>query len=146
MRITTVSQACIDLVKEFESVELTAYLCPAGIWTVGYGHTGEDVHPGLTITQDEAESLLRRDIRTFEHAVAALTADVPLEQHQFDALVSLTFNIGQGNFRSSTLLRKLKAQDYEGARAEFLRWNKSKGKELTGLTRRRKAEAQLFGG
>lgn len=132
-----------QLIKDSEGLELKAYLCPAGVWTIGYGDTGPDVKEGLVITKEEAERRLEARLRGFEKGVNALVA-VPLSQHQYDALISLVYNIGLGNFKTSTLLRKLNAGDYEGAADEFPRWNKSKGKVLTGLVKRREAERKLF--
>ncbi|MCJ2030709.1 lysozyme [Methylobacterium sp. J-043] len=97
----------------------------------------------MRITQAEADDILARDLVRFEDAVARLVR-VPVTQNQFDALVSFAFNLGEGNLGSSTLLKKLNAGDYDGAADQFARWNKAKGKVLTGLTRRRAAEADLF--
>ncbi|HEX7856042.1 MAG TPA: lysozyme [Sphingobium sp.] len=130
------------LVKSFESLELTAYLCPADVWTIGYGSTGPLVKRGLTITASRADELLTEDLDRFERCVS--TQAPTATQNQFDAMVSLAFNIGITNFTSSTLLRKHRAGDHIGARAEFARWNKARGKVLAGLTRRRAAEAALY--
>lgn len=137
-----ISQAGLDLIKEFEGFEPEAYLCPAGIWTIGYGHTG-DVSEGQTITEEEAEELLRQDVAFAEDAVTDYV-EGDLTQGQFDALVCFVFNIGAGAFRDSTLLRLLNQGDNEGAAEQFLRWNKAGGKVLSGLTRRREAERELF--
>jgi lysozyme len=137
------SSAGIALIKQFEGERLTAYLCPAGILTVGVGHTGPDVKPGQKITSAESEALLRADLARFEKAVSA-AVKVPLNQNQFDACVALAFNIGAGAFAGSTLVRLLNGKDYEGAAAQFERWNRAGGKALAGLTRRRAAEAALF--
>ena len=138
----TISDEGLDLIKHFEGCELTAYVCPAGVYTIGYGHTG-DVTPGQTVTQQEADNLLREDIRKFEKAVDNYTR-VPLNQSQFDALVSFTFNCGTGAFRDSTLLRLLNEYDYEGAAAQFGRWVNGSNGPLPGLVRRREAEEKLF--
>lgn len=132
-----------QIVKNAEGLRLEAYLCPAGVWTIGYGHTGTDVWPGLVITEKWAESLLERDLRTFEAYVSGYVK-VDLTQDQFDALVSFVYNIGAEAFKNSTMLKKLNAGDYEGAAKEFPRWNKSKGKVLPGLVKRREAERKLF--
>lgn len=130
------------LIRSFESLALTAYLCPAGVWTIGYGSTGAHVKSGLTITAARAEELLTEDLDRFERC---LTVQVPTAtQNQYDAMMSLAFNIGTTNFTASTLLRKHRAANTVGAAAEFARWNKSKGKVLAGLTRRRAAEAALY--
>lgn len=131
------------IVKESEGLELRAYLCPAGIWTIGWGHTGTDVYKGLVITLAEAEDLLERDLRTSEGYVNSLVK-VKLTQNQFDALVSFVYNVGGGAFKDSTLLRLLNAGDYKGAADQLLRWDKAKGKVLAGLTKRRQKERELF--
>ena len=133
----------LNLIRRFEGEKLTAYRCPAGIWTIGVGHTGPDVYSGLTITEERSLELLRADVSTFEAAVNSLVR-VPLNQNQFDALVSFVFNVGNGALKGSTLLRKLNAGDYEGAAKEFGRWTKALGQTLTGLIKRRAAEAGLF--
>lgn len=114
-----------------------------GTLTIGYGHTGADVKPGMTVTEDRAEELLRRDVARFESAVDRLVK-VDLNQNQFDALVSFCFNVGEGNFGSSTLLKKLNAGDYDAVPEELMKWTKSKGKKLQGLVNRRAAEAGLW--
>ena len=131
-----------ELIKSFEGLELEAYLCPADIWTIGYGHTG-NVKEGDSITKSEAESLLDKDLQTFRNGVKRLVK-VPLNENQFGALVSFAYNLGLGSLQSSTLLKMLNAGDYTGAADQFLRWNKSGGKVLTGLVRRREAERAVF--
>ena len=138
-----ISEKCIDLVKHFESCFLQAYKCPAGVWTIGYGHTGKSVTEGLKITGEEAEIILKSDLDISEEVVNKLIL-VKLSQHQFDALVSFTFNCGIDAFRTSTLLKKLNLEDFTGAANEFPRWCKAKGKVLGGLLRRRKSERHLF--
>ena len=137
-----VSKAGLDLIKQFEGLYLKAYRCPAGVPTIGYGHTA-GVAMGQTITQQQADDYLRRDVRQFERAVARLVT-VPLTQGQFDALVSFAFNLGEGALAQSTLLRMLNDGDYAGAAAQFERWNKAGGRVLPGLVRRRAAERALF--
>ena len=137
-----ISKAGLDLIKQFEGLYLKAYRCPAGVPTIGYGHTA-GVAMGQTITQQQADDYLRRDVRQFERAVARLVT-VPLTQGQFDALVSFAFNLGEGALAQSTLLRLLNAGDYAGAAAQFERWNKAGGRVLPGLVRRRAAERALF--
>lgn len=136
------SQNGINLIKEFEGCRLTAYKCPAGVWTIGYGHTN-GVKSGQKISQQQAESFLAEDIKKFESGVNSAVS-VSLNQNQFDALVSFSFNCGIGALKSSTLLKKLNAGDYNGASNELLRWNKANGKVLEGLKRRRNAEKALF--
>jgi lysozyme len=142
-----ISDAGIALIKQFEGCELKAYPDPAtggDPWTIGVGHTGADVKPGLVITDERAEELLRKDLEKFERAVEQAVGDALLEQQQFDACVSLAFNIGGANFRSSTLVSLLKEGDTDGAAQQFVRWNKAAGKVMAGLTRRREAERDLF--
>lgn len=133
----------VEHIKEFEDLRLEAYLpTPNDVWTIGYGHT-KDVKKGDSISEAEAESLLYEDLQWAEAAVNRLVT-VGINQNQFDALVSFVFNIGESQFKNSTLLRKLNAGDYEGAANEFPRWNKQKGKVLRGLVRRRASEMELF--
>lgn len=137
----------IELIKEFEGCRLTAYKCPAGVWTIGYGHTGmvdgKLIASGMTITAAKATELLKKDLAEFEAAVnGCVTA--PITQNMFDALVSFSFNVGAGALRRSTLLKKLNAKDYDGAADELPKWNKAGGKVLNGLVRRRMAERELF--
>lgn len=138
----TSSTGCA-LIRNAEGNKLTAYYCPAGILTIGVGHTGPDVTPGMKITQAQSDALLSADLAKFEKAVAS-AVKVPLTQNQFDALVSFTYNLGEGSLRSSTLLKRVNAGDMAGAATEFSKWNKAGGKALAGLTKRRKAEADLF--
>ncbi len=142
----TTGEKGLALIKQFEGLRLDAYICPAGVPTIGYGTTkvnGQAVKVPSTITESQANDYLKSDVKTFEQAVNSAVT-VPVTQNQFDALVSFTYNLGPGNLRSSTLLKKLNAKDYAGAADEFPKWNKSGGKELAGLTRRRNAERDLF--
>ena len=138
------SQRGLDLIKQFEGLKLTAYVCPAGVLTIGYGTTA-GVTPGMTITAERAEQLLRQDIAKFERGVRD-SVKVPLTENQFSALVSFAYNVGLGAFRTSTLLRLLNKGEYAQAAEQFGRWNKAGGKVLPGLTRRRAAERKLFEG
>lgn len=144
-----ISDACLSLIRTFEVLRTSAYKCPAGIWTIGYGHTA-NVTKDMKITQKEAERLLLSDLSYFEKAVSNLVKDVPCTQSQFDALVCISFNIGDGSLAASTLLKKFLAGDIQGAADEFLRWNKAaspdtrKKIEVKGLTLRRQAERRLF--
>lgn len=132
----------IALIKEFEGLRLKAYLCPGGVWTIGYGHT-VGVKPGMVITEAQAEELLKEDLTVFEQVVNDQNLD--LTQNMFDALVSFTFNVGVGNFRRSTLLAKIKVNPLDNTILdEFLRWVYSKGRVLPGLQRRRLAEMKLY--
>lgn len=143
-----INKAGIDLIKQFEGVRLEAYLDPVGIWTIGIGHTGPDVHPGQKITADEAEKLLASDLKRHESFIKSnVTAQINDDQKA--ALVSFAFNVGNGYFGSSTLLRKLNGNDIAGAADEFLRWVFGTNPDgtrvkLPGLIRRRKAERELF--
>lgn len=134
----------LDLIKGYEGLRLDAYQDSAGVWTVGYGHTG-GVRPGDSVTRAQAEQLLRGDVAWAEQAVRD-NVRVPLSQGQFDALVSFTFNVGAGALQGSTLLARLNQGDYAGAQAEFGRWVHAGGERLDGLVRRRAEEAALFGG
>lgn len=137
-----ISQAGLDLIKDFEGLRLSAYRDPVGVVTIGYGHT-KTARMGQVISAQEAEALLREDVAHFEHCVSRLV-EAPLEQHQFDALVSFAYNLGCGALERSTLLKKLNALDYPGAADELLRWNRAGGQVLRGLVRRREAERALF--
>lgn len=143
------SPAGISLIKEFEGIRLQAYKCPAGIWTIGIGHTSAagspTVTPNMTISPRQAEDILARDLRKYENAVTDYVT-VPLTQNQFDSLVSFAFNCGIGALKNSTLLRRLNRGEYDAVPSELMKWNKAGGKELTGLTRRRRAEAKLWRG
>ena len=137
-----ISQEGLALIKRFEGCRLEAYKCSANVLTIGYGHTG-GVKETDTITQDEADKLLQEDVEQFEKYVDD-NVTVELGQSQFDALVAWTFNLGPGNLRESTMLKKLNNADYESVPFEMRRWNKAGGKTLDGLIRRRNAEALLF--
>jgi len=132
----------LNIIKEFEGLRLQAYKCPADRWTIGYGHTA-GVSANDVITEAQATSLLCQDVAESERAVNHYVHG-PLTQNQFDALVSFVFNLGVGNFRTSTLLKKLNAGDNDGAAQEFGRWIHAGGKALPGLVRRRAAERALF--
>jgi lysozyme len=138
------SQNGIELIKSFEGCVLVGYPDIGGIPTVGYGSTGPDVHVGMKITQAEAERRLAKELEHFENGVSNLVK-VAINQNEFDALVSFSFNVGLGAFQRSTLLRLLNdGTERDIVSSEFLRWNKVDGKPVEGLTRRRKAEQALF--
>lgn len=142
-----ISINCIRLLKHYEGCRLRAYKCAAGIWTIGYGNTflsdGKPVTQGDTITQQQAEELLPRILKKFAQAVFSRTAK--MEQHEFDALVCFTYNVGIGAFESSTLLKKIKkGSPVAEITAEFHKWNKANGQVLKGLVKRRAAEAWLY--
>ena len=137
-----VSQRGIDLIKKHEGLRLQSYVCPAGKWTIGYGHT-RTARPGQQITAEQAEELLRQDITFAEAEVRALKR--PLTQWQFDALVSFVFNVGGANFRKSTM----RGMIMDGRPAaeiaqQFGRWVYVNGKVLQGLVNRRRDEAALY--
>ena len=134
------SQKGLQVIKDFEGLELKAYVCPAGVLTIGYGSTGSHVKSGMTITASDAEKLLQKDLVRFEESVNKLVK-VPLTQGQYDALVSFAFNCGTNALAESTLLRLLNSGDYAGAADQFKRWT---NQGLAGLVRRRKAEETLF--
>ena len=134
------------LTEQFEGCKLTAYPDPGtggSPWTIGYGHTGPEVHLGLTITQEQAEELLMEDVKKAAATVnTKVTTDIT--QEEFDALVDFVFNVGAGNFNASTLLKKVNTGDIHGAADEFLKWDMAAGKHIAGLLKRRHAEAEEF--
>lgn len=134
----------IELVKRYEGYREQAYRCPAGVWTIGYGHTA-NVHEGQTCTREQAERWLREDLRSAENAVNVLEPSRPLRQCEFDALVSFVYNLGTGNFSGSTLRRKVLANpDNPTIRDEFEKWIYADGRIQPGLVARREAEADLY--
>jgi lysozyme len=148
-----ISDTGLDLVKSFEGYlralpdgNCIAYRCPAGVWSIGWGCT-QGIKAGMIWTREQATEGLRRELAECEAAVTRL-ATVPINQNQFDALVSFAYNCGTGALQRSTILKRLNAGDYEGAAAAFAMWDKAKvnGKMtvLRGLTRRRAAERELF--
>ena len=139
-----ISQEGLSLIKKFEGCELEAYKCAAGVWTIGYGST-HGIEEDMSISKERAEELLLEDVEKFETFVLD-AVEMPMSQHQFDAMVSWTFNLGPSNLNASTLLKVLNKGDYEDVPAQIKRWNKASGQVLEGLTRRREAEALLFEG
>lgn len=136
----------IDLIMKYEGLSLTPYVCSGNKLTIGYGHVIQPYESfGDSITAYQAENILRKDVRVAERAVRR-QVDVALTQNQFDALVSFTFNLGEGNLARSTLLKKINAGDTSGAAAEFHKWVYAGGKRLKGLENRRLAERALFEG
>lgn len=139
-----ISERGLDLVKSYEKCRLVAFKpTPNDVWTIGWGHTGPDVDQHTVWTQQQADDGLVKDIGTAERCVNACVT-VPMTQGEFDACVSLCYNIGCDAFRKSTLVKLLNASDYDGAAAQFARWNKQAGIELAGLTKRRADEVELF--
>jgi lysozyme len=137
-----ISQRGVDLIKSFEGLELTAYVDPVGVLTIGYGSTGAHVKPGMTITPNQAEKLLRDDLTRFEACVDKAVSD--LSDNRFAACVSLAFNIGCDAFKGSSVCRFARAGDHGAAQRSFALWNKASGRVLPGLVRRRAAEAELY--
>lgn len=136
------SPLALLLIRSFEGLRLTAYQCPSGIWTIGYGHT-DGVTKYDTITKQEAEYLLGEDIRLVANFIS--NYDLDLRQFQFDALISFVFNIGNRAFASSTILAKIKANPNDPTiRDEFRRWIYSNGVVLEGLKRRREEEIRYY--
>lgn len=143
----TTSDVGVDLISSFEGTRFKAYDDGVGFWTIGTGTTvypnGVKVKQGDTCTPEQAKTYFKHDLAKFEKAVNE-SVTVPLNQNQFDALVSLTYNIGSGAFKDSTLLKRLNKGNYQGAAEQFLVWNKAGGKVMKGLVRRREAEQALF--
>ena len=138
-----ISDKGLALTKGFESCRLTSYQDVRGIWTIGFGHTGTGIGPGITWTQEQADAWLKQDMG---HACDFVNGHVTvvLSQDQFDSLCDLVYNIGSGNFEESTLLRKLNDGDVFGAAEEFQKWDMAGGQHIPGLLRRRIAERDLF--
>lgn len=137
-----ISQQGIDLIKRWEGCRTNAYKCPAGVWTIGYGHT-KTAKPHMMISHLEAERLLKQDLINFETAVRNYVK-VPITQGQFDALVSFTYNVGISAFCNSTLLKYVNQNKFNTAALQFGRWIYAGDKKLAGLVRRRRAEKKLF--
>jgi lysozyme len=130
------------LIKSFEQLRLNSYLCPAGVWTIGYGHT-DGVNQGMLITEKTADAFLKQDIRNAEHSINQMDAE--LTQEQFDALVSFVFNVGVRAFNVSTLRKKiLKYPNDPSIADEFRRWVYAGDKKLPGLIKRREQEIKLY--
>lgn len=137
------SPACYDLIKRFEGLRLDAYQDVAGICTIGWGHTGKSVRMGDRIDESQAEAYLNADVTRTACQVLDLFTIQPT-QNQLDALTCFAFNVGIGNLSTSTLLRKLKSGDIQGAANEFSKWVIAGGEPLPGLVARRQAERSLF--
>lgn len=143
-----INERGLALIKRWEGCELTAYRCPSGKLTIGYGSTGSHVKEGMTITQAEAEALLKRDLARFEAGVDAIVGDAPTTSDQFSALVSFSFNLGLHALLKSTLMKRHKAGKIREAADQFRLWNKARVRgqlvPLAGLTARREAERALY--
>jgi GH24 family phage-related lysozyme (muramidase) len=142
-----VSESGINLIKQFEGCELTAYQDSVSVWTIGYGWThpvnGKKIDSSMTIDQQTAEQLLKSGVVQYEQGVSQLV-NVGINQNQFDALVDFAYNLGVDALKGSTLLKKLNAGDYAGAADEFPKWVNAGGVRLNGLVKRRNAERELF--
>jgi lysozyme len=136
-----ISADCVEFIKTHEGLRLKAYVCPAGVLTIGYGHT-KTVTPGMIIARAEADQLFLRDVAEFETGV--MQACGTQLQHRFDALVSFAFNVGLAALRRSTLIKHVRDENYKAAADQFLRWNKVKGRPNAGLTKRRRQERLMF--
>lgn len=133
----------IELIKQYEGLRLEAYRCPAGVWTIGYGHT-KGVKEGQRVSREEAERMLREDLQYYENMVGMLVT-VPLTGDQVGAMVSLAYNIGVNALRGSTVLRKINGGAGEAeVRKAWMMWTKAGGKELPGLAKRREAELAVY--
>lgn len=143
-----ITRNAIDIARDFiahwEGFRSDAYLCPASVWTIGFGTT-KGVNPGDTVTKEEAYALLERDMTEAIQCVDT-NVDADLDDEQVAALVSFVYNVGCGAFKSSTMLKMLNSGNIDGAEKEFGRWNKANGKVLSGLTNRREDERKLFSG
>lgn len=143
------SEKGLQFIRREEGERLTAYADIIGVWTIGVGHTGKvdgkPVAKGMVISADKSRELLSADLSKFELAISRLVK-VPLKQYEFDALVSLIFNIGETNFARSTLLKMLNANDFKGAAEQFLVWKNAGGRPVQGLLNRRKREKDMFNG
>lgn len=150
------SPACYALIQRFEGFarkltdgRVQSYPDPAtgaAPWTIGWGTTGKDVVKGTIWTREKAELRFHDHVDYFAKGVEGLLAGADTTQNQFDAMVSFTYNVGLGNFGSSTLLRRHREASYAGATLEFARWDKAAGKVMDGLTKRRAAEAEMYRG
>lgn len=141
-----ISEQGVALIKQFEGYEENAYQDIVGVWTIGFGTTmvdGQPVHAGMTCSVSRASSWLAVDVDTYL-TEAAPHITTPLNQNQVDSIASFIYNLGVPAFKKSTLLKKINSGDMKGAAAEFMKWNKAGGKVVGGLTRRRKAEQELF--
>lgn len=145
----TPSKTAVDSIKRFEGCRLAAYPDPGSggdPWTIGYGATGAGIKRGVVWSQQQANERLAADVARFGEQVAALLDGAQTSQCQFDAMTSLSYNVGIRNLGSSTLLRMHRSRDFEGAAGQFARWNKAAGKPMAGLTTRRAAEAAIYRG
>ena len=142
----SISERGISLITHYEGFSATPYICAGGWPTIGYGHViGAGEHFPEPIDEQQAEALLKRDVRVAERAVARLIA-APLAQHQFDALVSFTFNLGAGALQRSTLRQKVNREEHDDVPKELMKWVFAGGRRVKGLVKRRAAEAEMYRG
>lgn len=133
------------LIRKFEGLRLRPYLCPARVWTIGYGHTGPDVFDGCNpISVEHAEMLMSKDVASFVKSALRLSPVLANHPNKMCAIADFCYNLGSGRYKISTLRKRVNAEDWEGAVVELMKWNKGGGKVLAGLTTRRKAEAVLL--
>lgn len=149
MKAMKASESIKAFIRQCEGLRLTAYRCPSGVWTIGYGHTGADVTPGKRIIRAEAERLMEADLARFECELGAAIGGVKLRQGQYDALLSFAYNVGMANLKASTLWRKVQADaDDASIPAEFSRWvygtQGGRKVRLPGLIKRRAEEARRY--
>lgn len=137
------SEEGLDHIEASEGIRYVAYLDTGGVWTIGVGHTGPEVVKGLRATEEQVREWLVEDVEEAEDAVNRLVK-VELNQNQFDMLVSFVFNVGEGQFKRSTMLRLLNKGDYEAAANEFPKWKFDNGKMIQGLLNRRLEEQKIF--
>lgn len=141
-----ISEKGIEFIIKEEGEVLTAYICPAKVWTIGVGHTGKDIKKGMKITKEESREFLKSDIKRFEDIVNK-SIRLSLKQYEFDALLSFAFNVGEGAFSKSTLVGKINAKvSILEIEKEFRRWVYAGGKMLPGLKARREREIKLYKG
>lgn len=144
-----ISQNCENKLKEYESLQLNAYICPGGVLTIGWGHTvlvdGKKIELGMTITKAKAQELFEQDIATVENPLANEPFANRLSQGQWDALVSFIYNVGWGNYKKSTLRKRINEDiNHADIPNQFRRWNKANGKVLAGLVKRREWEVEQY--
>jgi lysozyme len=139
-------KALLDLCRRFEGKRLKAYFCPAGVLTIGFGHTGTDVKKGMVITNEQAEALLRADAEIFVRAAMKLSPVLALPWHadRLAAIADFNFNLGSTRYKASTLKRCIDRGDWEGAKHQLRKWVFGGGRKLPGLVLRREAEAALL--
>lgn len=146
-----ISQKCENKLKEYESLQLNAYICPAGVLTIGWGHTGlvdgKRIELGMAITKVKAQELFEQDVATVEKPLANEPFANRLSQGQWDALVSFIYNVGWGNYKKSTLRKRINEDiNHTDIPNQFRRWNKANGKVLAGLVKRREWEVEQYKG